>query len=126
MDERIRDLMDAVRAEAAVRRVSVKALAAAADVSYVAMRRYLAGGRSMSLSQMYRVVDVLGTSLERLMEDAARRAAERARGSLRETITQSEGTDAGPQSQAELDERRERDIQATLEAGRVKRGRRSA
>ena len=58
MDERIRDLMDAVRAEAAVRRVSVKALAAAADVSYVAMRRYLAGGRSMSLSSLIETAEI--------------------------------------------------------------------
>ncbi len=77
MTEQLAPLMDAIRAEAAAKRVTIKALAKAADVSYVAMRRYLAYAdtdRPMNLSQLYRVADALGVTVEYLAGEGARRA----------------------------------------------------
>lgn len=77
MSEQLAPLMDAIRAEAAAKRVTIKALAKAADVSYVAMRRYLAYAdtdRPMNLSQLYRVADALGVTVEYLAGEGARRA----------------------------------------------------
>lgn len=64
--------MAAIRAEAGARRVTVKALATEARVSYPAMRRYLNGERPMDLSQLYRIADALGIDVDDLMVEAAR------------------------------------------------------
>jgi transcriptional regulator with XRE-family HTH domain len=73
MNERLNFLMDAMRAEAAVKRVSIKALAKETGVSYPAMRRYLNGERVMNLAQLYRAADVLGTTASDLVHEAVRR-----------------------------------------------------
>lgn len=65
-------LMAAIRAEAAARRVTIKALALQASISYPAMRRYLNGQRSMDLAQLYRVADALGVKVGDLFTEAAR------------------------------------------------------
>ncbi|WP_396907263.1 helix-turn-helix domain-containing protein [Mycolicibacterium phlei] len=72
MDPRIMRLMAAIRAEAGARRISIKALAARAEISYPAIHRYLKGQRSMDLSQFYRIADALGVSVADLLAEAAR------------------------------------------------------